>query len=186
MSKIIGVLFCCEVCGKETFCNENKSSGYFCNNGYTKIYYDPPDGWDGDEMCPDCARRIRKAINNEKDAIRLDEHNSNPISIEKTIDLSLKKIKIEDLVDIDLGISTLTKNALLRDGIHDLYDLKATDWYHILLIRNISKESACRLAAVVLFKYGFCIYDESDKPSIIKKIDNYVKYFKKNALKHAA
>ena len=71
MTRLVGVLYCCEVCGREYFCKEESTSGYFIDDlKYGKMYYNkPPAGWTP-EMCPECNDRITRAIREEQSKIR--------------------------------------------------------------------------------------------------------------------
>ena len=73
MTRLAGVMYICNVCGKEFFCEEDNTSGFFIGDiHHGKTYYKkPPIGWTP-ELCPDCNDKISRAIQIEKNRIRKD------------------------------------------------------------------------------------------------------------------
>lgn len=172
MSRLAGVMYICEVCGREHFCQivEHCGAGtmdyLLIYNGGGKHYMieKPPVGWTP-EMCPDCDRRIKNAIKEEKEKI---------LNSTKT---TMGDWNEECNVDFN-SISELnfrTLNALKREGLNTIGDLRRRyTWKDILRIRNVGEKSACALAAILQARYQIDITDKSTTPSQILMIDEYV------------
>lgn len=171
MTRLAGVMYICGVCGREHFCQIVEDCGAgtmeysLIYNGKDEHYMieKPPVGW-VPEMCPDCDRRIKNAIKEEKEKILN--------STKTTMGDWNEKCNV-DFNSIS-GLNSRTLNALKREGLNTIGDLRRYTWKDILRIRNIGEKSACALAAILQAHYQIDITDKSITPSQIRRIDKYV------------